>query len=89
MLATSLNFAAAVSGLGAAWFWWKSATIKAPTELRGSVAYGGPAIVNTEPLVRFTREAARLNKIAASWTAVAAFLSGLATIAQQLAQRAM
>jgi hypothetical protein len=84
MLSTGLNLAAAVSGLIAAWFWYQSATINAPSELRGSVGYGGPAIVDTGPLVAFAREVARLNKIAAGWTASAALLMALTTIAQPL-----
>jgi hypothetical protein len=43
--------------------------------------YGGPATIDTGPLVAFIKEIARLNRRAASWTAFAALLEGLATIA--------
>ena len=43
--------------------------------------YGGPTTIGTEPLVAFIKEIQRLNRRAASWTAFAALLEGLATIA--------
>jgi hypothetical protein len=43
--------------------------------------YGGPTTIDTGPLVAFIKEIARLNRRAASWTAFAALLEGLATIA--------
>jgi hypothetical protein len=77
MLGTSLNFAAALAGLIAAWRWYQTTTIRPPTEL----PYGGPTTIDTGPLVAFIKEIARLNRRAASWTAFAALLEGLATIA--------
>jgi hypothetical protein len=77
VLATVLNFAAALAGLIAAWRWYQTTTIQPPTEL----PYGGPTTVDTGPLVAFIMEIARLNRRAASWTAFAALLEGLATIA--------
>lgn len=77
ILGTSLNFAAAVAGLIAAWRWYQTTTIRPPTEL----PYGGPTTIDTRPLVSFIKEIARLNRRAASWTAFAALLEGLATIA--------
>jgi hypothetical protein len=76
MLGTTLNFAAALAGLIAAWRWYQTTTIR-PTEL----PYGGPTTTGTGPLVAFIGEIARLNRRAASWTAFAALLEGLATIA--------
>ncbi len=77
ILVTVLNFAAALAGLIAAWRWFQTTTIRPPTEL----SFGGPTTVDTGPLVAFVKEIGRLNRRAASWTAAAAFLEGLATIA--------
>jgi hypothetical protein len=77
MPVTLLNFAAALAGLIAAWRWYQSTTIKPPTEL----SLGGQAFVDTAPLVAFVKEIGWLNRRAASWTAVAALLEGLATLA--------
>jgi hypothetical protein len=68
MLDTTLNFAAALAGLIAAWRWYQTTTIRPPTEL----PYGGPTTIDTGPLVAFIGEIARLNRRAASWTAFAA-----------------
>lgn len=78
-----LNIAGALAGLLAAGYWFQSAGLKPPTELKGASGFGGPVTVNTGPLVDFAQKSARLNKIAASWTALAAFLLGIATIVQQ------
>jgi hypothetical protein len=57
MLGTVLNFAAALAGLIAAWRWYKTTTIRPPTEL----PYGSPTTIDTGPLVAFIKEIARLN----------------------------
>ena len=77
MLDTTLNFAAALAGLIAAWREHQTTTIRPPTEL----PYGGLTTIDTGPLAAFIKEIARLNRRAASWTAFAALLEGLATIA--------
>ena len=77
MFGTVLNFASALARLIAAWRWYQTTTIRPPTEL----PYGGSPTIDTGPLVAYIREIARLNKRAASWTAFAALLEGLATIA--------
>ena len=77
MLGTTLNFADAEEGLIAAWRRYQTTTIRPPTELR----YGSPTTIDTGPLVAFIKEIARLNRRAASWTAFAALLEGVATIA--------
>ncbi len=77
MLGTTLNFAAALAGLIAAWRWRPTTTIRPPTEL----PYGSPTTIDTGPLVAFIKEIARLNRRAASWTAFAALSEGVATIA--------
>jgi hypothetical protein len=76
MSGTVLNFASALAGLIAAWRWYQTTTIRPPTEL----PYGSPTTIDTGPLVAFIKEIARLNRRAASWTAFAALLEGLATI---------
>ena len=77
MQVTALNFAAALAGLIAAWRWYQSTMIRPPTEL----PYSGPTTIDTGPLVGFVKDIARLNRRAASWTAFAALLEGLGTIA--------
>jgi hypothetical protein len=69
MLDTTLNFAAALAGLIAAWRWYQTTTIRPLTEL----PYGGPRTIDAGPLVAFIKEIARLNRRAASWTAFAAY----------------
>ena len=80
MLVTALNFAAALAGLIAAWRWYQTTRIRPPSQL----GVEGKA-VDTGPLVAFVKEIGGLNRRAASWTAVAAFLEGLATIAHYYA----
>jgi hypothetical protein len=58
--------------------WYQTTTIRPPTEL----PYSGSTTIDTGPLVAFIKEIARLSRRAASWTAFAALLEGLATIAQ-------
>jgi hypothetical protein len=81
---TVLNLVAAIAGMLAAWFWFQSAMLKPPAELKGASGYGGPVTVDTGPLVAFAQESARLNKIAALWTPLAAFLTGVASLGQPL-----
>jgi hypothetical protein len=77
VLITALNFAAALAGLIAAYRWYQTTNIKPPTEL----SLDGSATVDAGPLVAFVTEIGQLNRRAASWTAVAALMEGLATIA--------
>jgi len=74
MLVTVLNFAAAHAGLIAAWRWRQATRIALPSELALN-----KETVDTRPLVAFVREIGWLNRRAASWTALAALLEGLAT----------
>jgi hypothetical protein len=73
----ALYFLGAVSSLIAAVWWYRASQVEAPGELRGDVGYGGPAIVDTRPLVEYARESGRRNKIAALWSAAAALFTGL------------
>ena len=77
MLGTTLNFASALAGLIATWCWYQTTTIRPPTKL----PYGSPTTIDAGPLVAFIKEIARLNRRAASWTAFAALLEDVATIA--------
>jgi hypothetical protein len=45
--------------------------------LVGSVPLGGPVMINTNPLVEFAKESGRRNKVAALWSAAAAFFAFL------------
>ena len=51
MFGTTLNFAAALAGLIAAWRWYQTTTIRPPTEL----PYGSPTTIDTAPLVASLR----------------------------------
>jgi len=82
MLVTVLNFAAALAGLIAAWRWYQTTRIRPPTEL----PYSGQTTIDAGPLVAFIKEIAWLNRRAAFWTAFAALLEGLATIAHYYGQ---
>jgi hypothetical protein len=82
-MVTMLNIAGAIVGLMAAWFWFRSAMLEPPSELKVSTGYGGPGTADTAPLVSFARASARLNKVAASLTGLATLLTGIATILQQ------
>ena len=83
---TVLNIVGAIAGLLAAWFWFQSARLKPPSELRVSTGWGGSGTADTAPLVSFAKESARLNKIAAGWTALAALLMGVANFLQPFSQ---
>jgi hypothetical protein len=74
----AMNFVAALAGLIAAWRWYQTTTVRPPAEL----PYSGSSAIDAAPLVSFIREVARLNRRAASWTAFAALLEGLATVGQ-------
>jgi hypothetical protein len=70
----ALNLLAAVSGLVAAWYWFRSANVRYPSNLGGIAPIGGMVHVNTNPLLQAVQESGRLNKIAATFTGVAALL---------------
>jgi hypothetical protein len=73
----ALYFLGAVSSLIAAIWWYRASQVETSEELHGDVRYGGPAIVDTRPLLEYTRESGRRNKIAALWSAAAALFTGL------------
>ena len=72
------SFLAAVSSALAAFFWYRASQVEAPKDLVGSAPMGGPVVVNTRPLVEFAKESGRRNKVAALWSAAAAFFAFLA-----------
>jgi hypothetical protein len=77
-LTTLSNFLAALSSGLAAYFWYRASRVEAPGELRAPVPYGGTAIVDAAPLVKYAQESGRRNKIAALWSASAALFTVLA-----------
>ena len=77
MLVTTLNVSGALAGLISARRWYQATTIRPPVQL----SIGSPTSVDAGPIVAFVHEIGRLNRRAASWTAIAALLEGLATIA--------
>ena len=70
----------AVTAAIAAFYWWKSSTVQIPNELNGISGWGGPTVVDTQPLVDAAAESGRLNSKAAKWSAIAAFFAGLSSI---------
>lgn len=70
----------AVAAAVAAFYWWKSSTVQIPNELNGISSWGGPTVVDMQPLVAAAAESGRLNSIAAKWSAIAAAFSGLSSI---------
>ncbi len=82
----SLVFAALTlaSGLVAAFYWRRSSLVTYPSELHGLTPIGGVTMVIARPLVEALQESGRLNKIAASWSAVAAFFAGVSSFAGSL-----
>ena len=78
MSVTVLNSTAAFAGLIAALRWYQATTINPPTEL----GLGGQ-IVDMGPLVAFVQQIGWLNRRAASWTAIAVLLEGLAAFAHR------
>ena len=76
-----LNLLTAIAGAVAARYWYRSSKVPYPDNLHSITPLGGPGIVIIEPLLKAVREGGRLNKIAASWSAVAAFLVALSALA--------
>jgi hypothetical protein len=74
------NLLTSVTGLIAAWYWYRSASVKYPIDdLKGTALIGGGVDVDMNPLLRAVLETARLNKCAASYTAGAAVLLAVST----------
>ena len=80
------NLASAVAAFVAAVFWFRSAKVKYPSELIGFNPLGGPAHIDTKPLVTAARESGRLNKVAARWSAGAAGLLAVSIIIGEIAR---
>jgi hypothetical protein len=77
-----LTMLSAASAVIAAVFWFWSAMVPYPSELRGVVPHGGRAYVATRPLVDAARKTGRLNMIAAAFSGLAALLVAADTIWQ-------
>lgn len=84
-VALVLAIAACVTGLIAAWHWYKASEIRiVPPWTPGGVRPWEQMLADyrrNEELSESTSESARLNKVAALWTAVAVALSGFSSIA--------
>jgi hypothetical protein len=78
-----LNVSPVLPALISAYYWWRSALVRYPLELRGITPHGA-ASVDTRPLVNAALEAARFNKIAASFSALTAGLTAAAYITTAL-----
>ena len=74
-----VNLFASVTGMVAAVYWFRSATMKYPSDFVAIVPVGGVGRVNTKPLLEAMQESARLNKLAAIYTCAAAFLLALSS----------
>jgi hypothetical protein len=74
------NLMIAVAGALAAWYWYRSSKVRYPDNLHSITPLGGAGLVLTEPWLKAVQEGGRLNKIAASWSAVAAFLGALSLL---------
>lgn len=74
---SAFTLLAAVSSALAAFYWYRASQVDAPRELRGTALIGGSVPINTRPLVEFARESGRRNKVAALWSAAAAFFAFL------------
>jgi hypothetical protein len=86
-LLTLFNLLAAICSALAAYHWWQASQGKdPPAALLGSVGWathGGNttnAAVGTGPLVKWAQESNKLNKVAATWSALAALFAGLSWV---------
>lgn len=81
----ALAMLASVAGLLAAWYWYKASRIQTVPKWNYSGDASWAQAVGqhrwTEDLIARTSESARLNKIAAQWTAVTVALAGISSIA--------
>ncbi|WP_418646929.1 hypothetical protein ACNQFN_15650 [Thauera butanivorans] len=78
-----LTFAAIATGMLAAWYWFKASRVKIDPgwDRNGLVEPGIHSAAQDAwmaALIRATADSARLNKVAAIWTAVAVALNALA-----------
>jgi hypothetical protein len=77
-LTTLSNLLAAVCSALAAYRWYQATQIKdPPTALHGNYGWDVGVGVDATPLVKWVQESGRLNKVAATWSAVAALFAFL------------
>jgi hypothetical protein len=84
MVELALNLISAAAALIAAFFWYKSSQVNYPASISGIVPYGGGAYIDAKPIAAAARESGRLNKIAASASAVAAFAAAISSLISSL-----
>jgi hypothetical protein len=82
LIALICEVLAAGASLVAAVYWYRSATVAYPSTLRGFAMVGGAVDIGVNPLLDAVRRGARLNKMAAAWSAVAAFMAAISILFQ-------
>jgi hypothetical protein len=80
-ISLALAIAALCAALVASWFWYKSTTVKLPFDI--IINQIGTSMFAYE-LTACLRATARMNRIAAIWTAIASVLGALSAIANSL-----
>jgi hypothetical protein len=81
------NLMAALVGVVAAVYWYRSATVTYPPILQATPPpIAGGSVVNTRPLLQALEKSGQLNKIAARYTASASLLAAFSLLAGLLQQ---
>ena len=80
VLIALFNIFGGTLGLVAAWFWFCSARVEYPEGMRGIAPTGGLVSVNTQPMTKALKASARLNKLGAGFSGLAALLLSAAAI---------
>ena len=78
--AAILAAASAASAIVAAVFWWRSAGVQYPAVLHGPGGINSPNAVHTEPMLKAFNQSAKLNRLGALFSGIAAALAGGATL---------
>jgi len=80
MLSLMLSLMSAVAALAAAIYWFRSSRVIYPASISGSVPHGGGAYIDARPIADAASKSGRLNKIAAGYSAFAAFAAALSSV---------
>jgi len=72
----SFGIATAASGLVSAYYWWRSAKVNYDARGNPDVFAGGQPVAQPAATVEYVKRTGELNAIAATWSAVTAFLTG-------------
>jgi hypothetical protein len=79
-----LSAITALAGITAAVYWFRAAAVVGPKVIHIMGGYGGPGRIDLEPLNDFIRTSGRFNKVAATWSCLAAFAGGITAAASAL-----